>query len=35
MKPTKLETLAAAAFLCLGLIAIGIAFYFLFIRSQF
>jgi hypothetical protein len=35
MKSTKLETLAAAAFVALGLCAIGIAFYFLFIRSQF
>ncbi len=35
MKPTKLETLATAAFLALGLLAIGIAFFVLFFRSQF
>lgn len=35
MKPTKLEILATAVFLTLGMIAVGIAFFIVFIRSQF
>lgn len=35
MNPTRLERIATFLFVALGLIAIGIAFFIVFIRSQF
>lgn len=34
MNPTKLERAATIAFLALAMLALGFAFFFLFIRSQ-